>query len=505
MLRFSLLVLVFSSTIKLVYAQEPVADFNSLALTEQFKQNSFNYVASQIAKEALFRSCDSKLSDKTSSLSGFENWPSFQELSGKSSQKVINILNDQLVRVKKENDFEENWDIDEILSIIKGYYSLEKGVLHIKDSSNWTQDMMNINEFEPIISNYIFTKKEFTIDEVHKFYINTTKKESFINVISTEIHAQWNSYCTSNKRIWLADDENGANYITWKDAKGEERISKAFGAVIVKEGDIQIEDFEGHWKKRAIDPVYVYLETRIGDIKDHTEKLVFSVLIGIILLLSVAMTISFKLILKYIDKKALEIIEKSQSTHSSKNNEEREPRRHNRQPDHEEHLIAKGKENELKRINLRLDDYSVILERLEAKVFSGSSLFEDDSYTETAEDRPTYTEETRRKNTEETLFFGQPNENGVFENEHTPEFVGGKSLYILELKGTGQAKFRLYDHQQVTARAMKMIGRAITPACISENAISPNHSGIKRIEDGFAEKLPDGKWQVKTKAKIRYI
>ena len=52
---------------------------------------------------------------------------------------------------------------------------------------------------------------------------------------------------------------------------------------------------------------------------------------------------------------------------------------------------------------------------------------------------------------------------------------------------------------------MKMVGRAITPACTSENAISPNDSNIETIEDGIAEKLPDGKWKVTTKARIRYI
>lgn len=107
--------------------------------------------------------------------------------------------------------------------------------------------------------------------------------------------------------------------------------------------------------------------------------------------------------------------------------------------------------------------------------------------------------------TKEQLFFSQPDENGVFNSLPTKEFIGGKSLYIFSLMSNKDARFHLYDHPQVKTRALKMVGRAITPACTSENAISPNHSGIKTLEDGLAEKLPDGKWKVKTKARIRYV
>lgn len=104
----------------------------------------------------------------------------------------------------------------------------------------------------------------------------------------------------------------------------------------------------------------------------------------------------------------------------------------------------------------------------------------------------------------ETFFQAQPDEKGVFQGEPTQEFVGGKSFYIFEKIGTQQARFRLYDHQQVTNRAMKFISRAIAPACNSENAMSPHLKNIKTLEDGIVEKQPDGKWKVKTKARIRY-
>ena len=111
------------------------------------------------------------------------------------------------------------------------------------------------------------------------------------------------------------------------------------------------------------------------------------------------------------------------------------------------------------------------------------------------------TEKTKPK----TLFLAQPDENGIFNNASSTEFIGGKSLYVFEFAGNKQAYFRLYEHHQVTIRALKMASRVIAPACASENALSPNHSDIKTLKDGTAEKLPDGKWKVKTKARIRYV
>jgi hypothetical protein len=103
----------------------------------------------------------------------------------------------------------------------------------------------------------------------------------------------------------------------------------------------------------------------------------------------------------------------------------------------------------------------------------------------------------------ETLYMSSPNSDGSFdENSASQTYREGATIYQFTKSNPNKAFFKIAEKDASIKLALQLRDKRIDPACEATNAF--NHAkGLKTIQQGEAE-LVNGKWVVKTKARIQY-
>lgn len=100
------------------------------------------------------------------------------------------------------------------------------------------------------------------------------------------------------------------------------------------------------------------------------------------------------------------------------------------------------------------------------------------------------------------LFLPAPDENGVF-GEASAAYNERKHVYRLTERGDDTASFVIHHHQQAIGIALARHDVYIRPVCDASNAYDPKARGIITETPGEAI-WEEGKWKMRSKAKIRY-
>lgn len=104
----------------------------------------------------------------------------------------------------------------------------------------------------------------------------------------------------------------------------------------------------------------------------------------------------------------------------------------------------------------------------------------------------------------EILFLSTPNSDGSFnESSASNTYKDGASIYRLMKTGSAIAKFQIDEKETSIKLALQYPDKNIDPACDAENAFNSRANRISTIKMGEAE-LQNGKWIINSKAVIRY-
>lgn len=108
------------------------------------------------------------------------------------------------------------------------------------------------------------------------------------------------------------------------------------------------------------------------------------------------------------------------------------------------------------------------------------------------------------KTNNEAIYLSTPNNEGSFnDSSSSTSYREGASIYKFIKTSPNNASFQIDDRESSIKMAMQFPEKNILPVCDSENEYEPKYSKVRTIEPGKVS-LEGGKWNVKSKAKIRY-